>query len=315
MAIQAFSSFIKSRFALPMVSIAFIVTAVVSEIPGRWFGMISGNANSGAAARIGTLEPQTSSPGAEFSSLAVSPDGALLATAAFDGGVQLWDASTLRSVARWQAHSGEVSALAFAANSTCLLTAGVDRSVAHWDLVRLDRPELVVRWNSWGYVTAVALAPDGQTVAIACGDRLALHDARHGEPLPQGELCVPGAPIRALSFAPDSYVLASGGGGDCAIRLWGVSSGRPVLQRTLVNNTDQWVRSLAYSTDGAKLLSLDTVGHLVAWDRDGRLIGEFRAGPLSSSLASLGDGGQLLLAKGGAESTVYLWRLPESGRH
>jgi WD40 repeat protein len=315
MAIHAFSSFIKSRVVLPVVSITFIVTAVAFEIPDGWFGMISGNANPGAAARIGTLEPQANSPGAEFSSLAVSPDGALLATATFDGAVQIWDASTLRSVARWQAHSGEVTALVFAANSTCLLTAGADRTVAHWDYIRTERPELVARWNSRGYVAAVALAPDGQTVAIACGDRLALHDARHGEPLPLGELCVPGAPIRALAFAPDGQVLASGGGGDSAIRLWGVSGARPFLQRTLVTNTDQWVRSLAYSADGAKLLSLDTVGHLIAWDRDGRLIGEFRAGPLSSSLASLGDGGQLLLAKGGAETAAYLWRLPESGRH
>src|SRR5262245_24317011 len=58
-----------------------------------------------AAEELGLLHTQEPSPGGEICSLAVSPDGTLLAVGTRDGAVRLWETATQRLQARWQAHA------------------------------------------------------------------------------------------------------------------------------------------------------------------------------------------------------------------
>jgi len=54
--------------------------------------------------------------------MAVSPDGALIATAGTDKVVRLWNAQTLEEVLSWQAHDEPVNTLAFSTDGTMLAT-------------------------------------------------------------------------------------------------------------------------------------------------------------------------------------------------
>ena len=180
---------------------------------------------------------------------------------------------------------------------------------------RSGGPQLVGRWHITSLVTALAVASDCRTVAVAFGDRLEFHDGEQGDLLPEGEFRVPGAPIFALSFAPDGRILASGGGGDNAVRIWGLTGCEVVLRHTLTGYADHWVRGLAYAADGATLLSVDTQGRVLAWDRDGHQLGETSTAQLPCRQATLGAGGQLILTKPDWDNSVHVSRLLKSGWH
>jgi WD40 repeat protein len=260
-------------------------------------------------AEVGLLDPREAAAAGGISSLAVSPDGALLATATRDGVVRLWAASDQRPLARWQAHLAMVTALAFFPDGRSLLTAGADRTVACWPLGEAPAPRPDGRWPVPALVTALAVGPDGRTAALASRGRLRLSDAGHGTPLGEAELPAPHCPIVALAFAPDGRSLACGGA-DNAARVWALGGGPPRLRLTL-RHADNWVRGLAYRADGRTLISLDTAGLVRAWDREGNLLGTAHAGESPCPRASLGGGGRLVLTATGCAGSARLWRLPD----
>jgi WD40 repeat protein len=285
------------------------VAALVCRVPGTPFGSSVPSAVS--ATELGELGTIAATSGEETCALAVSLDGTRLATGNRNGFVQLWDASTQSKLSEWKAHEKGISALAFTADGRRLLTSGYDLGIASWALENLAAPLLRSRISVRSFVTALAIAPNGQTLAVAHGDCLALLDLETGEALPEGKLSIPGAPILALAFGPDGTTLAAGGGGDNAIRVWGLNGGRPMLRRTLVSSEDHWLRGLAYSDDGATLVSVDTLGRLVAWDRAGHMVSQAHAGPESCRLAALGGQSRVLVTKDVSTNPPRVWQFSE----
>jgi len=72
--------------------------------------------------------------------LAFSPDGRVLAVDSGDGGIALWDTSTLREIRRLTGHPAMVSALAFAPDGKLLASGSADTSVLVWDTSPEARP-------------------------------------------------------------------------------------------------------------------------------------------------------------------------------
>ena len=116
-------------------------------------------------------------------------------------------------------------------------------------------------------ITAVAIDPAGQLLAVARSDRaIVFWNLRTGSM--QGELRKHQDVINALAFSPDGKLLASGGDDRTAI-LWEVASGKP--KRTLKGH-DVTVTSLAFSPDGRVLASGSGNAAVVLWDvASGRL--------------------------------------------
>jgi WD40 repeat protein len=268
-----------------------------------------------AAELLGLMDSAEPSPGGELCAVAISPDGNLLATGARDGSVRLWDTARHCPLGRWTAHEGAVTALVFFPDSRGLLSAGAEGTVTRWSVDEAKALRPAGRWKVAELVTTLAVAPDGRTVATATSDRLRLYDAERGVCLPDGEIPIPGIPLRALAFTPDGKCLAGGGGGDNAVRVWTLATGRPVLQLHLTDCAENWVRGLAYSADGCTLVSLDTAGRALAWDRAGNLRGEFRAGHAPCLSAALGVGGRLVFTTTGRAEPARLLRLPEGWWH
>ncbi len=294
-------------------ALAFLwITALICRIPGTPFSVDDHGLGNASAVELGRLGAPAANSGEEICALAVSRDGALVAAGTRNGQIRLWDGETRSLINCWKPHEKSVSALAFSADAHSLLTAGDDRTIAHWGLEKTDSPRLITRHKTTSHVTALAFAPLFRAIAVAYGDRLAQHDLDTGALLPDSELCIPGAPILALAFAPDGTTLAAGGGGDSAIRIWGLTGGRPVLRHTLVGHEDHWLRSLAYTDDGDTLVSVDTLGRLISWDRLGHRVSQARTGQESCVLVALGGHARLTVAKDVSNRPPLLWQLSEN---
>ena len=189
----------------------------------------------------------------------VSKDGALAATAGYDGLVKLWDLPGRAMKHDLKKHKGWVRSLAFSPDGTKLATAGEDGTVVLWNTT--DGAEIKTVAAHAGPVTAVAFSPDGATIATGGGDKLVkLWNAADGAE--KGKLEGHGDTLWAVAFSPDGSRLASAGA-DRTIRLWTTSDAKEF--GTLTGHKD-WVTSVGFSADGTRLASGSLDGAVKFWD-------------------------------------------------
>jgi WD40 repeat protein len=307
---------IKGRLVLAAGAVVLLASVVNDRFPGVLFATDSGHSRPAEATEIGILQPQGNLPGGELSAVTLEPAGLIAATGSRNGEVCLWRVEEpMKPLARWQAHPGKVTATTISLDGRRIFTAGADQSLRAWDITLLDAPRFIGIWPTSGLVTAASIAPDGHTLALAFGDRLEVGELARDRLIITFVSELPSTQLRALAFAPDGNSLAGGGGGDNSIRVWSLTSCGLSEQISLTYCAEHWVRGLAYSASGDTLVSLDTEGCVLAWNRDGRMIGETRAGRSSYFLAALSAGGQTILTRAVSERSARLSRFPDHWRH
>jgi WD40 repeat protein len=81
-------------------------------------------------------------------SLAITPNGQILASGGQDQTVRLWEVPNGRELARWQAHAGGVTALAFDPHGETLASAGADGTLRLWNIpfIRSELAALDLAW-------------------------------------------------------------------------------------------------------------------------------------------------------------------------
>ena len=185
--------------------------------------------------------------------LAVAPDGARIVTGGWDGTVAVWDAAGAPQEAI--PAGANVNAVAFGQDGA-LFAAGHDGVVRIWrsaDGVQLGTLE------GHGFpVNALAVAPDGRTLASASTDEtVRLWDLATGET--RATLYGHEGPVLALAFAPDGQTLASGGA-DGRTVLWQTADGARI--GAAAGHAGP-VFALAFAPDGRTLASGGADGTIV----------------------------------------------------
>jgi WD40 repeat protein len=154
-------------------------------------------------------------------SLAFSPDGKVLATGG--AGLTFWDMKTRKAIAF---HAVGVLSLAFSPDGKSLVSANTDKTLMVWD-VATAKQTAVLRGHQ-DMVEAVAISPDGKTIASGAGwkdTHVRLWDYKTGKTtMVLDDLK---DRIKSLAFTPDGKFLACGTLNSRG-KVWDMANGKSV---------------------------------------------------------------------------------------
>lgn len=150
--------------------------------------------------------------------VALSRDGATLATAGSDKVVRLWNAKTLSQKLPLEGHAGPIFGLSFRPSGDRLASVGWDNTVRVWDAAS---GALVKSWKAHeGDAWSVAYSPDGLRLVTGGTDgAVKLWNAESGELLAtyRGHTSA----VHTVAYGADGKFVASGGR-DGTVRTWKV---------------------------------------------------------------------------------------------
>ena len=231
--------------------------------------------------------------------IAVSADGAMLASASEDNNVQLWDPNTQSLLNTLRGHTDKVVSVAFSPDGTLLASASEDNTVRIWDphaatlqatlrghtdnvlgvafnpdgslLASASADNTVRMWNPKLYTTegtlrghtdgvlSVAFNPDGSKLASASID----NTVRLWNPQTAQETASfdHKSHVLSIAFSPDREILASGSS-DGAARLWDLEKEQDIAKL----GHESPVRNVAFSPDGSTVYSTSEDGNMRKWE-------------------------------------------------
>ncbi|MFI1035132.1 helix-turn-helix domain-containing protein [Streptomyces sp. NPDC020951] len=238
----------------------------------------------------------------KVTTVAVSPDGATVATGGTDAAVRLWRANGDGTPVVLPEHTGAVTAVAFSPGGDVLAAATANGTVGIWN-VHTATPALQLRIPVAG-VDALAFSPDGATLATGSADGTAhLWQRRTGRSL--ATLTGHTGKVSAVAFGPDGQTLATGSWDDTA-RLWDLHGTR---KPTVLRGHRGEVYAVAFSPDGKKLATGSADGTARLWDtKTLRSSATLRGHTRVVSAVAFGPDGRSLLT-GSWDDTARLWDL------
>jgi cytochrome c len=209
------------------------------------------DAGAGAGAPRAVLQGHT----APVVALALSPDGATLASASWDHTARLWPLAGA-SPRVLEGHGQNVNGVAFTPDGRALVTAGYDATLRIWPLQGGGAPKVVPMLAP---LNAVVTAPDGEIIA-AGGDGKVVFVSPTGEP--RGEVVASEAPVIALALSADGTRLAAAGIRGSVTLVDRAT--RRVERRLIGPGLPVW--SVAFFPDGRTLLTGGTDRMIRRWD-------------------------------------------------
>jgi WD40 repeat protein len=246
-------------------------------------------------------------------SLAVSPNGQLVASGGTDRVIRLWDAETGQMKQELQGHNGRVHSVAISPDGQFLVSGSGDGTVRRW---RLDTGEEIgSSLSDQGKILSVAIAADGQKIAASTNEgSIAIWNLKTGQRLQQ--LKIEGkTQLYTVVFNPINSNVLFSGGNDGKIQMWDLErrKTRPVAKWG--RSEFQQVFSLTITRDGRQLASGSDgdEDNVLIWDVIEQNVSEvfdfnFNGHSFVVSAVSFSLDGQQL-ASGSYDETIKIWNL------
>jgi hypothetical protein len=238
--------------------------------------------------------PLATNSNSSIDSVAVSPDGRTLATANFEGTIQLWNvgnAAHPRSLGQLVPGSGPILSLAFSRDSRTLVAAGLPNNsgaIWLWNMSDPAHPRILgqplspngrsLSPDDFSEADSAAFSPDGRILAtggsVTTGNTISdstiqLWDMSNpARPRPLGQ-CMTSSSIRSLTFSPDGRTLVSSEYRfpfTSSVQLWNVSNAtHPRLLNSPVAGNHYELNRAAFSRNGI-LATGSKDGGIQLWD-------------------------------------------------
>jgi WD40 repeat protein len=240
--------------------------------------------------------------------VAWSPDGTRIASGGQDNTVQVWQASTGKSIITYRGHKGSVNALAWLPDDgTEIVSAGSDGTVQRWNA---STGQWVHTYDGASdNIRALAWSFDGKYVASAGNDaKVHVWEASSGKPIATygGHT----DRIWAVAWSYDSRWIASAGD-DRTVQIWDASTAAGL--RTYQGHS-RHVKSVAWSYDNTQIASGGDDSTVRVWETSTlHTITTFHGhsdSVLAVAWSHSGHGPEI--ASGGDDATVQVWN-PHTG--
>ena len=263
--------------------------------------------------------PMVMKPGEPVLHFVVDAAGRRMVTVGDAAAPELWDLEKPRvgSIARFGEQQAPVRALALAQSEARVVTADEEGQVRAWDMM-VDGGSAGARviGDAGAAIDAVALARAGSTLASTGRDgplRLWKID-EHGVP-DRLAVLTPRRPVQRLAISADGRWVA--GAAENLIYVWDTRLGEAAPRSIDLADHEEEVTHLAFSSDGAWLVSADQKGVVLTWQMTaaGPLPGASRRVSLGAQVGALFVGRERVAvgtATRGEKSEVHAWALVEA---
>lgn len=234
--------------------------------------------------------------------VAISPDGTLLATGDSHGKISLWQISDGQQRLSWEAHGGWSRSLVFSADGQTLVSGSDEPIMKRWDCQTGKCLKTYIGHTS--FVWSVALVENENSSVLASSGldtTIRFWDIETGECLKTllGHINW----IWSIAISPDAQILASGSV-DQTIKLWDVTTGECL--KTLQEHTDV-IWAVAFSIDGKNLVSGSADTTVKIWDIDtGNSLATLHGHTAPVWCVACSQDGKTL-ASGSADTTIRVW--------
>ena len=241
---------------------------------------------------------------APVETMALQPNGVLLASGHQDGAVVLWNMQTRDKVGILGRHDATVQYAAFSPDGKFLATSA-RRHVLLWDILESKQ---IADFGHNAIVKSVAFNRDGRILACADDTCIRLWDTQRKRELTvlgkAGPALSSFSRIQSLAISPDGRFLASGGI-DNMLRLWDIGNRQEIF--TLQPPLKGEIYAIAFSPNSDVLASAGTHKEIHLWSVAERtLIGTLNTEKFVRTLAFDSDGHFLAV---GVDAKVRVWNM------